>query len=846
MNRSVAGAAQSASPVTASAAGVASGCRSSNRRENRVDTPTERVVISAPVDRQKNQSRIRRLAHSTLRGALQLVAPSGFARVRAAGRFCFGIGRARRRGSAGLAREGRAVMSVAESPERRLDPIPLEVGRESEEPILEYSADLAPDLTFGERRVEVTNRSVRVVTGTNGSTVELIRYSLSEIKGARTEPLVGGGRLEITVGGRTVPLVEYTAAKSAYFSEIARGIEQLAKGEELSIKRELDRTRCARCNRLLPEKNGLCPACLSRGKVILRLASYLLPYRTAAIAMVLMTLVGALVQLAPPYITKVLIDRVLLPHHNARLLFWLVAALVGIRVVASAAEIWHGKLTAFLAGRITSDIRRHLYQRLERLSLSFYDKKQVGAIMSRMTQDTDRIWGFLVDGLPYVITNVLMLAGILGFTLWMNWKLALLVFSPAPLVVLVGAVFWKRMSIMFHKVGQRWGKFNSLLNESISGIRVVKAFAQEDREMDRFTQRVENLAQAGIKADSFWYVLFGWMSFLTNMGATIAWLGGGLDVIGGRMSLGTLVAFNGYLWLFFGPLQWFSQINNWMSRAFAGAERVFEVIDTPTEAYDAPSAVQMPFIRGDLEFADVRFGYDKSNPVLKGVSLKVQQGEMIGLVGKSGVGKTTLINLICRFYEADSGRILVDGVDIKDIRLADLRRQIGIVLQEPFLFNGTIADNIAYGKPGATFEEIVEAARAANAHNFILGKPDGYDTQVGERGSKLSGGEKQRVSIARAILHDPRILILDEATSSVDVETEKQLQEAIQRLVAGRTTFAIAHRLSTLRNATRLIVLDEGKIAEEGTHQELLDKKGIFHKLVEVQSQSSQIIAVAE
>jgi len=740
-------------------------------------------------------------------------------------------------------------MSVAESPQRRLEPISPEVGSESEEPILEFTADLSPDLKFGERRVEVTSRRVRVVTGTNGSSVELESFPLSEIKGARTEPLVGGGRLEVTVEGRTVPLVEYTAAKSAYFSEIARGIEQLAKGEELSIKRELDRTRCARCNRLLPEKNGLCPACLSRGKIIMRIAGYLLPYRGAAIAMVMMTLVGALVQLGPPYITGRIIDQVLSPlsrTHDKVLLFWLVAALAVIRLVSAVAEVFHGKLAAFLAGRVTADIRSHLYQRLERLSLSFYDKKQVGAIMSRMTQDTDRIWGFLVDGLPYVVTNTLMLAGILGFTLWMNWKLALMVFSPAPLVILVGAVFWKRMSMMFHKVGQRWGKFNSLLNESVSGIRVVKAFAQEDREMDRFTQRVEDLTQAGIKADSFWYVLFGWMSFLTGLGAIIAWLGGGLDVIAGRMTLGTLVAFNGYLWLFFGPLQWFSQVNNWMSRAFAGAERVFEVIDTPTEAYDAPDAIKMPFIAGELEFQDVRFGYDKSNPVLKGVSLKVNKGEMIGLVGKSGVGKTTLINLICRFYESDSGRILVDGVDIKEIRLADLRRQIGIVLQEPFLFNGTIADNIAYGKPGATFEEIIEAARAANAHNFILGKPDGYDTQVGERGSKLSGGEKQRVSIARAILHDPRILILDEATSSVDVETEKQLQEAIQRLVAGRTTFAIAHRLSTLRNATRLIVLDEGKIAEEGTHQELLDKKGIFHKLVEVQSQSSQIIGVAE
>jgi ATP-binding cassette, subfamily B, bacterial len=737
-------------------------------------------------------------------------------------------------------------MSVAESPQRRLEPIPPEVGDEREELVLQFAADLAPDLQFGERRVEVTNRRVRVLSGNNGSTDELQNIPLAEIKGARTQPLVGGGRLEITVDGQTVPLVEYTAAKAAHFSEIARGIEQLAKGEPLSIKKEQERTRCEKCDRLLPEKDGLCPACMNRGKVIMRLAGYLRPYKTQTAAMVAMTLIGTLVQLLPPYITGQIIDRVLTPRSNTALLYWLVAALLGVRLIAAASEMIHGRITAFLAGRITADIRAQLYQRLERLSLSFYDKKQVGAIMSRMTQDADRIWGFLVDGLPYVVTNTLMLTGILGFTLWMNWKLALLTFSPAPIVILVGALFWKRMSQAFHKVGQRWGKFCSLLNESISGIRVVKAFAQEDREMDRFRQRSEALAEAGIRADSFWYMLFGCMSLLTGLGAVIAWLAGGLEVVAGRMTLGTLVAFYGYLWLFFGPLQWFSQVNNWMSRAFAGAERVFEVIDTPTEVYASPNSQPMPSIRGDIEFKNVRFGYDKSNPILKEISLKVKEGEMIGLVGKSGVGKTTLINLICRFYEADAGQILIDGVDIKDIRLEDLRRQIGVVLQEPFLFNGTIAENIAYGRPSATFEEIMEAARAANAHNFILGKPDGYDTQVGERGSKLSGGEKQRVSIARAILHDPRILILDEATSSVDVETEKQLQEAIQRLIAGRTTFAIAHRLSTLRNATRLIVLDEGKIAEEGTHQELLDKKGIFQKLVEVQSEASRIIAVTE
>jgi len=283
-------------------------------------------------------------------------------------------------------------------------------------------------------------------------------------------------------------------------------------------------------------------------------------------------------------------------------------------------------------------------------------------------------------------------------------------------------------------------------------------------------------------------------------------------------------------------------VNQWFSRAMAGAERIFEVMDTESEKYGSKEIHHD--IVGEVEFNNVRFGYDKSNPVLKGITFTAKPGEMIGLVGKSGAGKSTTINLICRFYEPDAGFMRIDGIDYRDIALQDMRGQIGIVLQEPFLFNGTIAENIRYGKPSASFDEVLEAAKAANAHNFVLSKPDGYDTMVGERGSKLSGGERQRISIARAILHNPRILILDEATSSVDVETEKQIQEAIGRLIQGRTTFAIAHRLSTLRNASRLVVLDKGEIAEIGTHAELMEKKGVFFKLVEAQSAINEIIGV--
>ena len=313
----------------------------------------------------------------------------------------------------------------------------------------------------------------------------------------------------------------------------------------------------------------------------------------------------------------------------------------------------------------------------------------------------------------------------------------------------------------------------------------------------------------------------------------------------GDLTLGTLVAFIGYLWLLYGPLQWFNQIYNWMSRAMAGAERVFEIVDQEPEPYREPNAIVLPRIEGAVEFRDVTFGYDPSKPVLKDIAVSIKPGEMIGLVGKSGAGKSTFANLICRFYEADHGEVLIDGHDVRALQLESLRSQIGMVLQDQFLFNGTIADNIGYAKPEASRAELIAAARAANAHEFIVGKPDGYDTRVGENGGNLSGGEKQRIAIARAILRDPRILILDEATSSVDTETEHQIQQALARLVQGRTTFAIAHRLSTLRNANRLIVLDDGKLAEVGTHDELLASGGIYARLVKMQQEVSNIQAVA-
>jgi len=347
-----------------------------------------------------------------------------------------------------------------------------------------------------------------------------------------------------------------------------------------------------------------------------------------------------------------------------------------------------------------------------------------------------------------------------------------------------------------------------------------------------------------MKSERMWATYMPILSFLWGIGSMIVWYFGGRDVMDESMTLGTLMAFLGYLGMFYGPLEMVTEVWSWISRSFAAAERIFEILDTEPEAPDESNAMTMPEIQGAVEFKNVTFGYDRYKPVLKNIDLRVKSGEMLGFVGRSGAGKTTMTNLICRFYNPDEGSITIDGVDIRKIKLDDLRRQIGIVLQDQFLFSGTVAENIAYGKPGATLEEIMQAAKIANAHDFIVKFPDGYDTDVGERGQKLSGGERQRVSIARAVLRDPKILILDEATSLVDTETEKKIQEALSRLIKGRTTFAIAHRLSTLRNADRLMVLDDGKCVEIGTHDELMEKKGTYFKLVELQSEMSKIKAL--
>ena len=711
-----------------------------------------------------------------------------------------------------------------------------------EQVLFQVATDLINEQLFGEKWLIATDRHLLFIP-TEGvdSTLEVPLEAVQEVK---TEELVGGGRLAVERKVGEPIYLHYSSSLVPKFAEIAEGIQQLSKGETPELATEIERTRCEKCGRLLAEKDGRCINCAKKRDTLRRIVSYVRPYRLQLILVFVITTFAALVDLLPPLITERIIDDVLTPKANFELLVWLAAALLAIRLVMWLAQVGRTAISSWLGFRAAEDIRTELYRVLQFTPLRFYDKRKVGSLISRMTHDADLLEEYLIYDLPFLLSNALLLLGIVALLLYKNWVLTMYVLLPVPPIVLGGALIWNRMERYWRRESVKWGRFSAHLNESITGIRLVKAFAQEKREGIRFNQRNDELRQVSVSANRAWFVFFTVTNFLMSFGLFFVWYFGGRQILGGELTLGELTAFISYLWMLYQPLKWFGDFYNFMIHAYAGAERIFEVMDTPIEPFDAPDAKAMPQIEGRVSFKDATFGYDPGKPVLREINIEVAPGEMIGLVGKSGVGKSTFINLICRFYDVDRGSLNVDGENIRDIRLEDLRGQIGMVHQEPTLFNVTIAENIRYGKADATFDEVIRAAIAAEAHEFIVAKPDGYDTKVGERGGKLSGGEKQRIAIARAILHDPKILILDEATSSLDTPTEKKIQIAIARLVKGRTTFAIAHRLSTLRNADRLVVLDEGKIVEVGTHAELMAQKRIFYNLVNTQQETTAIMAV--
>jgi ATP-binding cassette subfamily B protein len=481
---------------------------------------------------------------------------------------------------------------------------------------------------------------------------------------------------------------------------------------------------------------------------------------------------------------------------------------------------------------------------LQRLPVDFFDRKQVGGLMTRVSNDTEVLQGFISNISQGFLLNIVLIIGI-GFVLFsMNWRLGLFVLLPGPLIMLVTRRYWKYIMKFYNRYWfSRW-RINSFLNTRLAGIRVIKAFNQEMREVGAFESRNTRLREDALAINRSWTTFFPIVSFVYGIGGLLVWYIGGRFVVSTdvryHISLGTLIAFLGYLGMFYGPLSSLTQLSNWATQVLTAAHRIFEIFDEPEETIQQNNLVRLPAVSGKVEFRNVTFGYTDYLPVLHDLSFTAESGEMVGIIGPSGSGKSTIVNLICRFYVVNDGEIFIDDVDIRSIEKNNLRENIGLVLQEPYLFRGTIADNIAYAKPLAGVTEIIEAARAANAHDFIVRMPDGYETRIGEGGAGLSGGEKQRISIARAILRDPRILILDEATSSVDVETEYLIQNALQNLVTSRTTFVIAHRLTTLQNADRILVIKNGALEQFGRARDLIKEEGYYQKFVKTQTELLQ------
>jgi len=714
-----------------------------------------------------------------------------------------------------------------------------------EDVVLVTRTDVSRDGAFGERFLFVTSRRVMVYTpGEDDPDVEI---GLDQVKSVEAKHLVGQVVLEVETEDRRVEVLRASNSLSTRFSKIAKSLADASSSGERPVfflDEDEEARLCPQCGKLLPEKGGFCPACLKKRKVLRRFWKYVRPHWTRFTLVVVVILLGMAVSLLPPLLVRELVDGVLLVKGSRDRLLLLIGALIGVHVTSSVLGIVRGRVAAWLSSRIIHEIRFDLYTAIQGLNLRRIDKTQTGALMSRLTRDTHRLnWVFADLGMM-IVPSVLQLVGICFMLVLLNWRLAVLVLLPAPAIIFATVWLYRYLHILYHRVWQRESKMMAQAQDSISGIRVVKAFTQEPAEVRRFGERSHETYVMTAMADSTWATAFPLISFITMTSTFLVWYFGGLRVINDTLTLGTLMAFFTYLGMFYSPLQMLTRMTDHMNRAFTAAQRLFEITDADQEIYEDPNAMSLVDPAGGFSFENVHFGYLKDKPVIKGMDVEVRAGEMIGLVGRSGVGKTTMINLVCRFYDVDEGAIKIDGVDIRKIKLRDLRRNIGIVPQESFLFNGTIAENIAYSRPDSTRDEIIQAAIAANAHGFIMRFPDGYDTIVGERGSRVSGGEKQRIAIARAILHDPKILILDEATSLVDTQTEALIQEALAHLVKGRTTFAIAHRLSTLRNADKLLVIDDGKKAEFGTHDELLERKGVYYKLVEMQTKLSSIKAV--
>ena len=714
----------------------------------------------------------------------------------------------------------------------------------------EYSAilrcDMSRDSSYGEVwLLAYEDRLVKI----DADTGAMVEYGYEGIDEIRNEDFINTGQFVMKKEGEYTPFAFYSNSVGRTASRFTMVVNKLKDKTELTeddFKTFGDDNVCPTCGKPYRDpRRKICPKCMNRRAILVRLMGYLPKYKLSLVFMGICMVATALIGVMRPYVSgKTFYDEVLTEGGKYfGMVVPIVLCLMALEVSRLVVNIIKERIAAKVSANIVFDIKSQIFSAMQRLSMSFFNSQHTGSLMNRVNNDAEEICFTILWRIPELIINSLTLIGTAYVMIMMNPVLSVIVFIPVPFTVYMMKVVFPKFRKVKNASWQKRSKLNSVINDALSGIRVVKAFGKETSEIDRFDKASNELYEANVKEGIRGARTFPVMGYITSLGGLFVWAVGGAQVMNGTggMTFGTLMTFVGYMGMVLGPIDSIVNSIDWLTETLNCAHRLFEIIDRKSDVVPSPNPVRMEDIEGNISLKNVTFSYEPNKPVLKNINLDIKKGEMIGLVGHSGAGKSTITNIITRLYDIEEGSLTIDGVNIKDIHPDDLHKRIGMVLQETHLFSGTIMENIAFARPDATYEEVVSAAKLANAHDFIMKLPDGYETELGKRNTNLSGGERQRINIARAILLDPRILILDEATASVDTETELQIQQAIETLTKGRTTIAIAHRLSTLKNADRLVVIERGEIAEMGTHKELEELGGIYAGMLGKQKEALKI-----